>query len=115
MQPILKISIDMIFLHKPTYPEETISSCKQLIEWMEEHLENKEKCGSRFLHNYNSCMEAAKKEGYVKYYKRMKELYDQMVEEGLYQNESDINGPSFDEMFADLDNRVKNRGGRFHG
>ena len=95
--------------------DSVIDSCKWHIERMEEHLQNKQKCGSRFLHSYNVDMEAAKEYGYVKYYKIMKQLYDQMVEEGLYDNEYDINGPSFKEIYNDLDNRVKSRGGHFHG
>lgn len=95
--------------------DSVIDSCKRNIERMEEILQNKQKCSSRFLHSYNVYMEAAKEYGYVKYYKKMKQLYDQMVEEGLYDNEYDINGPSFKEIYNDLDNRVKSRGGHFHG
>ena len=95
--------------------DSVIDSCKQHIERMKENLQNKQKCGSRFLFHYRVSMEAAKEYGYVKYYKKMKELYDQMVEEGLYYNEYDINGPSFKEIYNDLDNRVKSRGGHFHG
>ena len=95
--------------------DSVIDSCKQHIKWMEEHLQNKQKCGSKFLHYYNVCMEAAKEYGYVKYYKKMKQLYDQMVEEGLYNYEHDIDGASFKEIYSDLDNRIKSRGGHFHG
>lgn len=95
--------------------DSVIDGCKRHIERMEEILQNKQKCSSRFLHSYNVYMEAAKEYGYVKYYKKMKQLYDQMVEEGLYDNEYDINGPSFKEIYNDLDNRVKSRGGHFHG
>jgi hypothetical protein len=95
--------------------DSVIDSCKRNIERMEEILQNKQKCSSRFLHSYNVDMEAAKEYGYVKYYKIMKQLYDQMVEEGLYDNEYDINGPSFKEIYNDLDNRIKRRGGHFHG
>ena len=68
----------------------------------------------RFAHFSCVPTEAAKEYGYVKYYKKMKQLYDQMVEDGLYGNEYDINGTSFKEIYNDLDNRVKRRGG-FHG
>jgi len=95
--------------------DSVIDSCKWHINRMEEYLQNKQKCGSKFLHSYNVYMEAAKEYGYIKYYKKMKQLYDQMVEEGLYEYEHDINGPSFKEIYSDLDNRIKNRDGHFHG
>ena len=98
----------------PNTTDSVIDDCKQHIKWMEEHLQNKQKCGSKFLFHYRVSMEAAKEYGYVKYYKKMKQLYDQMVEEGLYNNEHDINVPSFKEIYNDLDNRIKSRGG-FHG
>lgn len=97
------------------HPKQTIDSIKFNIKCMEDALQNNRKCGSKFLHQYNVAMQTAQEEGYVKYYKKMKELYNQMVEEGLYENEHDLDNMSFDDIYSDIDKRVKARGNHFHG
>ena len=97
------------------HPKMAIDSIKFYIKCMEEAIQNKEKCSPRFLFHYRVSMETAEEDGYVKYYKKMKELYNQMVELGLYEDESDINPMSFKDMFGDLKKRVEKRGGYFHG
>lgn len=85
------------------------------IKCMEEHIQNNKKCGDRFLYQYENCMISAKENGYIKYYKIMKQLYDQMIELGLYTHESSINPISINDIYDDLKNRIKKRGGHFHG
>lgn len=96
-------------------PQNDIRTYKYFIECMKKRIQNKENCGSGFLYNYKLYMENAKKEGYVKYYKIMKQLFDEMIKNGLYEDEHDLNGMNFEDCYNDLMDRVKKRGGYFHG
>ena len=96
-------------------PRTTIDSIKFNIERMEDMIRNKQECSSRFLHQYNVWMETAKEDGYIKYYKKMKQLYNQMVKLGLCNNKNWAKPKSMNDIYNDLENRIKKRGGYFHG
>lgn len=68
-------------------PRRTIEQIKYYIEGMENAIQNKRECSSRFLYNFCSMMQFAKADGYVKYYKAMRQLYNQMLEMGLCTDE----------------------------